>query len=314
MNVIRASALGMCFGVRDALQRARGYPTPDRVAIHGQLVHNPVVLRDLEERGFSSIAESERDQDELPPRPAVLITAHGVSSSEQERMVQAGKEIIDTTCPLVRRAHRAACDLEAQGFLVLVIGRRGHVEVRGLVGDLAHAVVIESPSEVRRYPGDRLGIISQTTSTDRHVAAVRAEVARRNPGAEIRYVDTVCAPTRRRQGAVAELTSHADAIVVVGGRNSNNTRELVSRCREAGVPTFHVEGADDLQDEWLRGCSAVGLTAGTSTLDSTVDEVERALRALPGPGEQDAEAPRTQPHILVESSPRAEGSSEVVIG
>jgi 4-hydroxy-3-methylbut-2-enyl diphosphate reductase len=279
MKVIRAEAMGFCFGVRDALTLAAKVPEPAEVAIHGDLVHNEIVLRDLRARGFRLSEEHARAR--LTDRPIVMVTAHGISAQERRRLEDAGKQLIDTTCPLVAHVHETAQELQAAGFFVLVIGRRGHVEVCGIVEDLAQYAVVETPAEVRRYGHDRLGIVCQTTAAARDVADIRAEIERKNRDAEIRFVDTVCKPTKDRQAALESLLDRVGAMVVVGGRNSNNTRRLVARCEERGVPVCHVQRAADLDPRWFEPFETVGLTAGTSTPDEVIDEVCAALAALP---------------------------------
>jgi 4-hydroxy-3-methylbut-2-enyl diphosphate reductase len=137
--------------------------------------------------------------------------------------------------------------------------------------------VVEHAGDVLEYGYLQLGIISQTTMPERRVAELRDLIAARNPHAEIRFVDTVCLPTKEHQRALERLIESVDAVVVVGGRNSNNTLELVARCRERARPVFHVQSADELDADSFRGFAKVGLTAGTSTLRATVDEVHRAL-------------------------------------
>jgi 4-hydroxy-3-methylbut-2-enyl diphosphate reductase len=276
MRVIRAEVMGLCFGVRDALRVIDGIEAPATVTIHGQLVHNELVQTRLEARGFAMVGEKQRG-DSLPETPAVLVTAHGISDRERERLVSAGKRLVDTTCPLVTRAHQAAQNLQAEGYHVLVIGRRGHVEVEGIVGDLDHYDVIESVDEVGRYPHRRLGIVCQTTTTERRVEGIRAAIAERNPETEIKFVDTVCLPTKEHQSALERLIDRVDAVVVVGGQHSNNTRELAARCRERGKPVIHIQSTADLDVEWFKGFATIGLTAGTSTLPETIDEVHRTL-------------------------------------
>jgi 4-hydroxy-3-methylbut-2-enyl diphosphate reductase len=275
MNVILAEVMGMCFGVRDALKIIDEIERPERVTIHGELVHNETVLMELGARGFRMVAEGSRQG--LPTTETVLITAHGVSQKERRRLEEAGKSLVDTTCPLVARAHEAAQKLQAAGYYVLVIGRRGHVEVQGIVEDLHSFDVIQSLDEVRHYPSRRLGIMCQTTSPARHVKEIREAVADCNPDAEIRFIDTVCQPTKAHQDALEKLLAAAEAVVVVGGRNSNNTRQLVAHCEAKGIPAYHVQSAADLRPEWFDGLHTVGLTAGTSTLDATIHEVHRAL-------------------------------------
>jgi 4-hydroxy-3-methylbut-2-enyl diphosphate reductase len=275
MQVLLADAMGFCFGVRDALAAARETPQPDAVTIHGALVHNEAVQRQLDSLGFRSAAESDRGR--IPPTPLVMITAHGVSDRERSRLEQNGKQLIDTTCPLVQRVHRAAQLLAAEGRHVLIIGRPGHVEVQGIIEDLASGEVVEGEQSVKPYPFDRLGIVCQSTTPPRLAAAVNAAIRAANPRADIRFIDTICQPTRDRQDAVLRLLPLVDAVVVVGGRNSNNTRELAALCRDRGVPAYHVQTAADLDPRWFRGCRVVGLTAGTSTLDETIEDVRQAL-------------------------------------
>ena len=279
MRVIRAEVLGMCFGVRDALQILAEVKSPTDVTIHGELVHNETVIAELGKRGFQMVKETARRP--LPVTDTVLITAHGVSDRERQRLEAAGKQLVDTTCPLVQRAHDAAQKLQRDGYHVLLIGRRGHVEVQGIIEDLASFDVIQTPDEVRRYSHTKLGIMCQTTSPARLVQQIRDAVAQQNPHAAIRFIDTVCHPTKDHQKALEALLEQVEAVVVVGGRNSNNTRELVARCREKGVTAFHIQSAKDLDPAWFAGLETVGLTAGTSTLDATIEEVQRALHALP---------------------------------
>jgi 4-hydroxy-3-methylbut-2-enyl diphosphate reductase len=275
MKVVRADVLGMCFGVRDALQALEQIDRPAEVTIHGELVHNEAVLLQLGTRGFHMIGEEERSQ--LPATNSVLITAHGISQRERQRLEEAGKQLMDTTCPLVTRAHHAAQKLQQAGYFVVVIGRRGHVEVQGIIEDLERFEVVSRPEEVRRYPHAKLGIMCQTTTPERLASKVRRAVEEKNPQAEIRFMDTVCHPTKDHQASLERLLTEVDTMVVVGGKNSNNTKELVARCRERNIPAYHIQRAADLQAEWFLGVETVGLTAGTSTLDSTIQEVQDAL-------------------------------------
>ncbi len=172
MRVIRADVLGMCFGVRDALEVVAGVANPSRVTILGQLVHNEIVQGQLAAQGFSTQHPTARATS-LPETPVVLITAHGISNRERQRLESAGKHLVDTTCPLVARVHQAALELQAEGYHVLVIGRKGHVEVEGIGGDLDTFDVIEHADDVRSYQSRRLGIVCQTTMTERRVAELR---------------------------------------------------------------------------------------------------------------------------------------------
>lgn len=275
MKVIRAQEMGMCFGVRDALKAAASITDPSQVTIHGELVHNSEVQSQLARRSFHQSAESDRG--DLPMTPQVLITAHGISDVERARLLAANKQLVDTTCPLVRRAHDAVLQLQAEGRHIVVIGKPGHVEVQGLIEDLWSYDVVNSPEDVQTYDEPLLGIACQTTMPPDLADEVYAHIQMLNPIADIRMIDTICEPTKVRQRAMFDLVSRVEAVVVVGGRNSNNTKQLVRICLEHLTPVLHIERASELEPAWFSDVSTVGLTAGTSTLDHTIDEVERAL-------------------------------------
>lgn len=278
LTVIRARAMGMCFGVRDALAVTESLPHPESITILGELVHNADVLRGLSGRGYRMTSETRREQ--VPGTEKVMITAHGVSQKDQERLRNAGKELIDTTCPLVRGVHRAAMELHAEGRLVVVIGKPRHVEVLGVVGDLERYAVVHRAEDVRAWDEPRLGVVCQSTTSPRHARRMLELIEKRNPEADIRYVDSICAPTRERQEAIEELLSQVEAVVVVGGLNSNNTRELVRRAESRGLPAIHIQTADDLDPDWFETFTRIGLTAGTSTPQTTIEEVHERLLVI----------------------------------
>ena len=189
---------------------------------------------------------------------------------------------MDTTCPLVRRAHRAAVGLAREGYFVVVVGRRGHVEVRGLTGDLDDGafVVVETALEVREFGWEKIGVMAQTTAVERDVAEIVTRVREKNPRADVRLVNTVCGPTRERQAAMEKLLERVDAVVVVGGKNSNNTLRLAERARERGVRAVRVEEAAELREEIFLPWEVVGLTAGTSVMPEAVEDVRMRLEGF----------------------------------
>ena len=276
MQILLAEEMGMCFGVKDALRALEKVERPDAVTIHGELVHNELVLMQLGARGFRMVGERERDHEADTAK--VLITAHGISERERARLTASGKELIDTTCPLVRKVHEAAMDLQREGYHVILIGKPGHVEVRGITEDLNDFDVVACVEDVQHYSATRLGVICQTTVAPRMVEAIRIALAGKNPHAEIRFVDTTCHPTRNRQRSLEKLLPLVDVMIVIGGKNSNNTRELVDLCRERDVTTHHVQQVEDLRREWFARAQRVGVSAGTSTLDSTIQEVKQRLQ------------------------------------
>ena len=278
MQILRADVLGMCFGVRDALAFTETVESPAAVTIHGELVHNEKVLDRLQRRGFQQQGEAARRS--LPVTDTVLITAHGISNRERERLLVAGKRLLDSTCPLVARAHDSAQKLAADGYHVLVIGRPGHVEVQGIVEDLESYTLIPDAGAVIAFPHARLGVMCQTTTPTAHADSILAAIRDKNPHAEVKFADTICHPTKEHQQALDDLLGRVEVMVVVGGHNSNNTRQLVDRCRSYGVPAHHVQGAEELRPEWFVRVERIGITAGTSTLAETIDEVERRLHEM----------------------------------
>ena len=277
MKIVLAEHFGMCFGVRDAIAQAEELAKQAPLTILGELVHNPIVRERLRAQG---VAEGSLDRPEVTSG-TVMITAHGASDAKRAAWGEHGFQVVDGTCPLVRHAHEQLKRLVAAGYFPVVIGRVGHVEVRGLTEDFAEARVVDVPSDILKLPRrHRYGVISQTTQPIDRVRALVAEIKRLYPASEVRFVDTVCKPTKDRQSALRKLIYAADAIVVVGGRESNNTRQLVETCRAAGRRAFHIERPGEVRSEWFDGISIVGLTAGTSTLRETVDAVFRRLEEI----------------------------------
>jgi 4-hydroxy-3-methylbut-2-enyl diphosphate reductase len=280
MKVLKAAAMGMCFGVRAALDGARSVMDPTRVTLYGELVHNESLQAELRAQGFASLPEGGRP---VPSTPVVMVTAHGVSDRERQRLQAAGKEVLDTTCPLVRLAHQVALEAQEAADLVVVVGRPGHVEVQGLVGDLERFRVVWDAADVSEWGAPRIAVMAQTTTPPWHAEALVAEIRRRNPSSAVRFLDTICRPTRDRQQAVQDLLERVQALVVVGGRASNNTRQLARLSEARGLPTLLVQGPADLDRAWLARFEVVGLTAGTSTPDQVVEAVHRALLEVGAP-------------------------------
>jgi 4-hydroxy-3-methylbut-2-en-1-yl diphosphate reductase len=277
MKIILAEHFGMCFGVRDAIAQAEQLAEQAPLTILGELVHNPLVRERLRTQG---VAEGSLDRPEVTSG-SVMITAHGASDAKRAAWREHGFQVVDGTCPLVRHAHEQLKRLVAAGYFPVVIGKVGHVEVRGLTEDFPEACVVDLPCDILKLPlRDRYGVISQTTQPIDRVRALVAEIERLHPASEVRFVDTVCKPTKDRQSALRKLIDVAEVVVVVGGRGSNNTRQLVESCHAAGRRAFHVERPKELRAEWFDGINVVGLTAGTSTLRETIDAVFRRLEQI----------------------------------
>ncbi|MDB6018317.1 MAG: 4-hydroxy-3-methylbut-2-enyl diphosphate reductase [Pedosphaera sp.] len=274
MNIIRAEHLGMCFGVRDAIALALNQTQTAPLTILGDLVHNETVLAQLRDRGIHiqhHVANVNTAN--------VMITAHGTSETTLKSVRERGLNVLEATCPLVRVAHRAVAELIAAGFHPVIIGKRDHVEVRGLTGDLTDFDVVLNEADVLQLPERiRFGIAAQTTQPIDKVRYLVGLIRERFPQAEVRFIDTVCQPTKQRQTAAVTLAQQSDVVVVIGGAHSNNTHELVARCRQHCPRVHHVQTAADLRPEWFANAQTVGLTAGTSTPDTTIADIESWLK------------------------------------
>lgn len=276
MKILRATHLGMCFGVRDAIALALNQTGP--ITVLGDLVHNETVLQHLRSQGVRT-----EHQVAHVTTPSVMITAHGASEKTMSGLRLRGLQVIEATCPLVHVAHRAVTALVAQGFHPVIIGKRDHVEVRGLTEDLAEFDVVLTEEDIASLkPRPRFGIASQTTQPIEKVHRLMSLIRQRFSQSEVRFVDTVCQPTKQRQLAATELAQQSDVVVILGGAHSNNTRELVATCSRHCTRVHHVQGPEDLREEWFEGANVVGLTAGTSTPDTLIDTVEARLRELAG--------------------------------
>ena len=278
MRILRAARLGMCFGVRDAIDLALEHADAGPLTILGDLVHNPTVLHTLAARGVATA------QDVSEVRTGtVMVTAHGTSERTMARTRALGLTVVEATCPLVHVAHRAVAALARDGYHVVIVGQRDHVEVRGLTGDLDRFDVVLSDDDVEaleEHP--RIGVASQTTQSVEKVRRIVALIRARFPASEVRFVDTVCKPTKDRQTAAIDMARQADVVIVVGGASSNNTRELVKTCARFCARVHHVQTDADLRSDWFAGAEVVGLTAGTSTPDDVIDRVEARIPLLTG--------------------------------
>jgi 4-hydroxy-3-methylbut-2-enyl diphosphate reductase len=242
----------------------------------GDLVHNPAVVESLRQQGVLT----RHDPAEVTTRD-VLITAHGASRVRIESLRNQGLAVHETTCPLVHRAHQALDRLVRDGFHPVIIGQRHHVEVRGLAEDHPDCDIVLSDEDVQSLtPRPRFGIVSQTTQPIRRVQALVAQIRARFPEAEVRFRDTVCQPTKDRQSAAEQLAAQCSVVVVIGGRLSNNTRQLADSCRRLCARVHAIESADEIQSDWFQPEDRIGLTAGTSTPDDAIAAAEARLRQL----------------------------------
>jgi 4-hydroxy-3-methylbut-2-enyl diphosphate reductase len=271
--------MGFCWGVRRAIDiMEKAADEKGEIISLGPIVHNPQVVRELEERGVRTAGELS-DGDSLP----VAITAHGVGPEVLEDARSRGNEVIDTTCPIVTRSQRWAKKMAEAGFTVVIFGDPNHREVRGVLAWAGvNAIAIQDGDPLPADLPSRLAVISQTTQSPGRFAEFLSRLMQEHIGkiSELRVINTLCDVTSSQQAAARELAQEVDLVLVVGGRSSANTRHLLDVCKEEGSVAYHVEGPDDLMAEWLKGCERVGVTAGASTPDSAVEAVVRQVQRL----------------------------------
>lgn len=282
MEILRAHDMGFCYGVRRAVEMMHDAAGErGAIATYGSIVHNPLVTERLGTEGVAIVSTL----DAAGPRP-VAITAHGVGPEVLDEIERRGLEMIDTTCPIVTRAQQWARKLTDEGYQVIVFGDPQHKETRGILGwTRGKAILVQDEAGIEALPErmpTRVAVLSQTTHTEARFASFvkRLFETRMDRISELRVINTLCNATTAQQAAVQELAPQVDVMIVVGGRESANTHHLAEICEELGKPTHQIERADELEPEWFRGVSRVGLTAGASTPDFSIDEVEQRIAAI----------------------------------
>lgn len=286
MIVKIASKAGFCFGVKRAIELAEDTARESKGPIYtlGPLIHNPQVVASLAEMGISEINDVKDIND-----GTLVIRSHGVSPEVLDEAREMGINIVDATCPYVRRAQDLARELTGQGYQVVVVGDKNHPEVQGIVGwTNGKAVVVENPEEAALLNNDgEFGVIAQTTQTLENFEAVVGVI--REKGVGYKVCNTICSATNQRQQAALELARDVGVMVVVGGANSANTRKLASICRKSGTATYLVETADEIDPAWFQGIECAGLTAGASTPDWIIEEVRRRMSEIEELNDQEQE-------------------------
>jgi 4-hydroxy-3-methylbut-2-enyl diphosphate reductase len=281
MKVKKAREYGSCFGVRRAIKiidkAVKEYP---EIATLGPIVHNRLVVTKLSDTGVKVITDLDRVKDGV-----IAIASHGAPPQLLSQMQTRKLQVIDTTCPIVRSAQKAAKKLADAGFRVVIFGEATHPEVKGLLGWAGNnAVATMNGAEVANMElPSRLGIISQTTQSQSSFVRFCNDVIKAVLPAvlEIRIVNTLCEETQKRQQAAVELAAVSDLMIVVGGHNSANTQRLAEVCAPL-VETHLIETAAEIKKDWVKGKQNVGVTAGASTPDEAIEEVVLTLKSLAG--------------------------------
>jgi 4-hydroxy-3-methylbut-2-enyl diphosphate reductase len=274
MEIFLADKAGFCFGVKRAINTAFEAVGKTRVYCLGPLIHNPQEVERLRRAGVETV----EDYSTLKAGDTLIIRSHGVPPRVLAQARDRGLTIIDLTCPFVGKAQRYAEALNKEGYQVVVVGEKKHPEVQSILGYAGeNAVVVESAEDVEgvKLQG-RLGVVAQTTQSYGNFSEIVLTLLRLSK--ELKVFNTICSSTKERQEAARVLARQVDLMLVVGGRNSANTSRLADLCRQEGKPTYHIEVADEIRPEWLKGVSKVGVTAGASTPDWLVEGVIEKLK------------------------------------
>lgn len=279
MKISKARRAGFCFGVKRALevaeQATQSYNQP--IYTLGPLIHNQQVVDRLSGQGVQVVNQVSDVTD-----GTLIIRSHGVAEKTILEAEQKGLEVINATCPFVKKAQMHARELYENGYQVVVVGDKKHPEVVGIVGwTNDSAIVVESPEEARALPDyENIGVVAQTTqiySNFTQVVDILKEKCE-----EIKVHNTICNATGERQKATSDLAQEVDVMIVVGGKNSANTQKLARLCRETGTPTYLIETAEDLQAKWFEDSDHIGITAGASTPDWIIEEVKTTMTEMNG--------------------------------
>lgn len=279
MEIIKADLFGFCFGVRRAVDIVEDkLEEHEKIDTLGPIVHNPNVVEDLSKKGAEVVNALDNVNTD-----SVIITAHGAGRDIHREIEDKGLDLIDTTCPIVKKAQETAEDLVNKGYQVVIYGENDHTEVRNILGWLdGKGVAILDPEQEVPIPEGRVALLSQTTKGKKYFFDFAADFlkANRDRLEDVKIVDTTCGETRRRYEAAERLAEQVELILVVGGKNSANTRKLAEVAGNTGVETHHIKDETEIEPEWIEGVDKVGITAGASTPQSAVSSVEDTLLEL----------------------------------
>ena len=279
MEVVLAKSSGFCFGVKRAVDRVYEQLAENKkIYTYGPIVHNDDVVADLEEKGVK-VLNTKEELTELT-EGSVVIRAHGVPKEIYEIMEQKSIECIDATCPFVKRIHKIVEKESAEGRRIIVIGNAKHPEVEGIRGWCkTPATVIESREEALQFNGskdDKYCVVSQTTFNYKKFQEL-VEIFQKK-GYDIIVANTICSATEERQKEASELAAKADVMIVIGGTHSSNTRKLYELCKSECENTYYIQTLADLQLELPNSVELVGITAGASTPNKIIEEVQNYVR------------------------------------
>lgn len=277
MQIKIAKNAGFCFGVNRAMTLVEdALKNKQTIYSLGQLVHNSQLTEKLVEKGFRLV----NDMQEVPSGSLFVIRSHGLPKNIIEQLRQADVQLIDATCPFVKKAQQVAEDFYKQEYQVVILGDPEHAEVKAIrswTDDLA--IVIQSSEEVADLEIKKtVGFLSQTTQKKAVFETV--EKALREKTTALVVKNTICSDTAKKQEEVAKLAAEVDLMLVIGGKNSSNTTKLAEVSKKTGVATFHIETAEELEVAWFKGLQIIGIAAGASTPQFIIDEVIEKVRGI----------------------------------
>ena len=279
-NVILAKTAGFCFGVRRAVDMAYGLAGKHKVYTYGPIIHNETVVDDLESKGVRVVHSI--DEAAGLRGGTMIIRSHGASKNEINLLKQMGFEIVDATCPFVKKIHRIVEDYSGQGYGIVIIGSATHPEVQAISGWCKEPpVIIESVEEAENFspdPDKKLCLVSQTTFNYNKFQLLVEIISKK--GYDIRCLNTICNATEERQSEARDIAGHVDAMIVIGGRQSSNTQKLYDICKNECKNTYYIQTLVDLDLKTFESIGNVGITAGASTPNNIIEEVHTNMSEM----------------------------------
>ena len=279
MEVVLAKSSGFCFGVKRAVDKVYEQTEKnEKIYTYGPIIHNEEVVKDLEKKGVKVL--NTKEELEALKEGSIVIRSHGVSKEIYDLIEKKGLECIDATCPFVKRIHNIVQKESDNGRKIIIIGNDGHPEVEGIKGwSKTPATVIESHVQAEEFEaakGEKLCIVSQTTFNYKKFQEL-VEIFQKK-GYDIIVANTICNATEERQKEAIELAAKADVMIVIGGTHSSNTRKLYELCKSECENTYYIQTLEDLQLELPNSVELVGITAGASTPNKIIEEVQNYVR------------------------------------
>ena len=283
MEVKTAKYSGYCFGVKRALKiteeilKKNPVNKKTKVFTLGSIIHNSGVSDELEKKGLISVQELKK----IESGSIFIIRSHGMSPNLIKEIKDKNIKIIDATCPFVKKAQARAGELSKNGYYVIIIGNKKHPEVMGIKDYILNEnyTVIEDEADTERLPEkEKIGVVVQTTQTLKRLILISGKLLRKTK--ELLVYNTICNTTRNRQNSTEELAKNVDTMIIVGGKNSANTRNLTAISREFNKKTYHIESYREIKPEWFKNAKKVGISGGASTPVEDIVDVKKAIEKL----------------------------------